>query len=440
MKIRVIDDLNPEDGAMLQALYSRSAESVDVHLEKVKKAGSGKFMDRYYVGYGHKSIADCGSTTVFTEDVSLLTAKAFQDWPLYSGQETSTRYIDMANQRIVDPVGTPESKKILDDWMSFYVGHQADVAATVRERHPMREGEKPEAYEGAVKARTFDILRGFLPAGITTQFSWHTNLRQAGDHLSWLLHHPASEISAAAVGVQLGLIQKYPSSGVGLNIGSGSGTGSDEEQEKREKWKAAVAKEYTYPPTYHQNYLVESTIDNEKLIRRYGGMLASRPKGCELPHFLSDLGQVRFNFLLDFGSHRDIQRHRNGVCRMPMLSTTYGFEPWYLEQLSDELRKEAEGLILQQTHATDEILDPVKRQYYIGLGFRVPSNLTYGLPAAVYVMELRSGKVIHSSLRKNIQAVISKFREIHPAVALHVDDSPDDWTVRRGTQTITEKR
>jgi hypothetical protein len=55
-------------------------------------------------------------------------------------------------------------------------------------------------------------------------------------------------------------------------------------------------------------------------------------------------------------------------------------------------------------------------------------------------MELRSGKVIHSSLRKNIQAVISKFREIHPAVALHVDDSPDDWTVRRGTQTITEKR
>lgn len=436
MKIRVIDDLNPEDNAMLQALYSRSAESVDVHLEKVKKSGSGKFMDQYYVGYGHKSIADCGSTTVFVEGVSLLTAKAFQDWPLYSGQETSTRYIDMANQRIIDPLGTPESKRILDNWMDFYIGHQDDVAETVMARHPIRDVEKPDVYKKAVKARTFDILRGFLPAGITTQFSWHTNLRQAGDHLALLVQHPSPEIRDVAGKVREELSNKYPSSGVGVSIGSGSGSGS---QEEKEKWKSVVAEEYTYPPTYNQSYLVESTIDNEKLIRRYGGILVSRPRGCELPHFLSDLGQVRFNFLLDFGSHRDIQRHRNGVCRMPLLTTTYGFEPWYLEQLGDDLRAEAEKLILQQTHATDEIEDPVLRQYYLALGFRVPTNLTYGLPAAVYVMELRSGKVVHPSLRKNIQSVIAEFKNIHPAVTLHVDTDPDDWTVRRGTQTIVEK-
>jgi len=50
VKLRIVDDLNPEDLAMLQALYSRSAESVDVHLEKVKSTGSGKFMEKYYVG------------------------------------------------------------------------------------------------------------------------------------------------------------------------------------------------------------------------------------------------------------------------------------------------------------------------------------------------------------------------------------------------------
>jgi len=49
VKLRIVDDLNPEDLAMLQALYSRSAESVDVHLEKVKQSGSGKFMANYYV-------------------------------------------------------------------------------------------------------------------------------------------------------------------------------------------------------------------------------------------------------------------------------------------------------------------------------------------------------------------------------------------------------
>lgn len=50
MKLRIVDDLNPEDEAMLQALYSRSAESVDTHLDKVKQSGSGKFMSQYYVG------------------------------------------------------------------------------------------------------------------------------------------------------------------------------------------------------------------------------------------------------------------------------------------------------------------------------------------------------------------------------------------------------
>jgi hypothetical protein len=33
---------------MLQALYSRSPQSVVSHLEKVKAAGSGKFMEQFY--------------------------------------------------------------------------------------------------------------------------------------------------------------------------------------------------------------------------------------------------------------------------------------------------------------------------------------------------------------------------------------------------------
>ena len=111
MKVFIYDEFNPEDTAMMQALYSRSAASVVEHAEKVKQSGSGKFMEKYYVGYGHASIADCGSTTIFIEGVSMLVAKAIQDWPLYSGQETSSRYIDMSKQAIVDPVGTSMSRR-----------------------------------------------------------------------------------------------------------------------------------------------------------------------------------------------------------------------------------------------------------------------------------------------------------------------------------------
>ena len=126
-EIFLYDEFNPENIAMLQALYSRSPESVATHVDSVKASGSGKFMEKFYVGYGHKSIADCGSTTLFIEKISILADKAIQDWPLYNGQETSTRYVDMSRQPIIDPVQTIESKTILDDWMNFYITSQTAV-------------------------------------------------------------------------------------------------------------------------------------------------------------------------------------------------------------------------------------------------------------------------------------------------------------------------
>ncbi len=466
-KLLIVDDVAPEDLAMLQALYSRSAESAEVHLEKVKQAGSGKFMSKFYVGYNHKSIADCGTTTMFIEGVSTLAAKAIQDWPLYSGQETSTRYIDMSKQRIVDPVGSQRSGEILQAWMRFYTSYQGRVEQTIRQRYPQSqqdseataqrmkkksldqltaaerdevEGAAKAAYEGAVKARTFDSLRGFLPAGITTQLSWHTNLRQAGDHLNLLAWHPSEEIRGIGRNLQQMFGEQYAaSSGVGQAAVSAVTGGKDE----REEWERRMTEQYAYSADIgfpqNEGYGFTTTILGGNLAT-YSEALRTRPRGAVLPHFLSDIGQLSWAFFLDFGSFRDIQRHRNGVCRMPLLTTEYGFEPWYLEQLDNDLAHEAKGLIAFLSGAISTITDdPVARQYYIPLGFRVPCQVTYALPAALYVMELRSGKTIHPTLRRVIHRMIGSFREEFPNVPLHVDMDPDDWSIRRGQQTILAK-
>jgi thymidylate synthase ThyX len=447
-KYLVVDDLPPEDNAMLQALYSRSAESAEVHLEKVRASGSGKFMQSYYVNYSHKSIADCGSTTVFLEGVSLLAAKAVQDWPLYCGQETSTRYINMSAQRIVDPIGTDRSRAILNRWMSFYTSSQSQVEALVRARYPMTEKDRtrseeekakgrPSSYEGAVKARVFDSLRGFLPAGITTQLSWHTNLRQAGDHLVGLSHHPSYEIREMATTLREMLAKQYTSSGLNESLPSVSGVSKSEGQQAREAWDAKVAAECTYLDS--DGDVFHSTVSAAG-IARYSDIIAMRPRGSVLPHFLSDLGQITFRFPLDFGSFRDIQRHRNGVCRMPLLTTDHGFEQWYLDQLDPDLTQRAVHLLAEQVSEIEAITqDPVIRQYYTALGFRVPCVVTYALPAAVYVMEIRSAKTVHPTLRKAVHGMIASFKEAHPNVPLHVDMDSDDWDVRRGAQTIVAK-
>lgn len=453
MKLFVIDDLSPEDTAMLQALYSRSASSVETHLEKVRRSGSGKFMASYYVGYGHKSIADCGSTTMFIEDVSLLAAKAIQDWPLYSGQETSTRYIDMAKRHIVDPVGTKDSTGVLECWMNFYVLSQKRVAEIVRTRYPKKPDEQEDIYERAVKARTFDILRGFLPAGITTQLSWHSNIRQAGDHLVGLVKHPAPEVAALGRSLRELLGARYPSSGLEHDLATVSGVTNERTSDslEREEWHREVSENFTYftsPALVDEVRMHSSAGFRFSFDAPFTGfgispeamkLVKTRPRGCVLPHVLSRLGSVYFRFPIDFGSFRDIQRHRNGVCRMPLLTTEHGFEPWYLRELGP-LEEEARALIEHQKKRIWTLSDdPVLRQYYIALGFRVPCEVSYGLPAAVYVLELRSGKTVHPTLRMRIHEMIAQFRERFSEIPLHVDMDPDDWTVRRGEQTIVAR-
>jgi thymidylate synthase ThyX len=432
LDIILIDDVSPEDLAMLQALYSRSPKSVREHLEKVRAAGSGKFMDQFYVGYGHASIGDCGSTTLFAEYVSMLAAKAVQDNPLYSGQEASTRYINFAEMPVLDPFATQESWAIQTAWMNFYNSAMEPVVAHLKTRYPNTEGtdEKSVAkYEKAIKARAFDVLRSFLPAGCTTFVAWHSNLRQAADKLATLRHHPLPEMKNIAEGMLGELKTKYPNSF------------SHKLYEETETYREFVGTKWTYfdPETCPENVVCTSRLDPTELdeVRE---LITKRPPKTSLPHFLDEIGQVRFDFQLDFGSYRDLQRHRNGVCRMPLLSTRWGFHPWYLEQLPDDVRREAEKTILELVGKINALPNnPEMRQYYTPMGFKVPCRTTRGLPGTLYLIELRAGKTVHPTMRRVAQDMARTFGELHPDIPLHADMDPDDWDIKRGGQDIVAK-
>ncbi len=429
-KIFLYDKYGPEDVAMMQALYSRSAESVERHVEKVKETGSGKFMERFYVGYGHMSIADCGSTTLFIEGLSILCDKAIQDWPLYSGQETSTRYIDMSRQPMVDSVGTDASREIQKKWHAFYVSSGPAVEAHLRAKFPRKADEDEKMYDKAIKARSFDILRGFLPAGITTQLSWHTNLRQAWDKLALLRHHPLAEVRETAEGMLAVLRERYPNSF------------SHKRYEAQEAYWEDILSKRTYfaPESFPEEFGVKTTIERESLAP-YTDILGKRPVKTNLPQYLRALGTFTFDFLLDFGSYRDIQRHRAAVHHMPLLTTRYGFHPWYLDQLPDPVRAEAEALIKEQVAAIAMVdASPEDKQYLVAMGFRVPVRHSFDLPSLVYFVELRSGKTVHPTIRPIAQRMADEIEKRFPEVALHIERDPDDWDVRRGLQDISESR
>ena len=427
-RVFLYDEFTPEDTAMLQALYSRSAASAKEHVDRVRATGSGKFMETYYVGYSHKSIGDCGTTTLFFEGVSELAAKAIQDWQLYNGQQTSTRYIDFTKQPLIDPIGTDRSAAVQENWMRFYRESLQPVTEHLKKQFPLKDGEKESIYEKAIKARAFDILRSFLPAGVTTQLSWHTNLRQAWDKISWLRHHPLAELRDLAAKAETALKTQYPNS---FNY---------KLYDSQEEYRRKCAAEYTYfNPAEHPDFACSTNINAEET-EPYAALLRDRPVKTELPPFLDELGTVRFEYLLDYGSFRDVQRHRHGVCRMPLVTPDFGFEPWYLEQLPESLQEPACQLLADQEKSVTALdTSPEIAQYYLAMGYRVACRTTYPLPAAVYTAELRSSSTVHPSLRRVAHRMCDALEQTFPDLTLHCDRSEGAFDIRRGEQDIVKK-
>ncbi len=429
-RIIVNDNLPPEANAMTMALYSRDPRSYLIHLTEVMKKGWQKFMAQFYVGYGHKSIGDCGSTTICAEGVSMLGAKAIQDTELYRGQEASTRYMDMKSMRVLNPAGTPEGALIQERWMGFYSKALERLVPYLREKYPQLEDDKPSEYEKAIKAKAFDIARGFLPAGCTTFVGWHTDLRHAWDHIYRLRFHPLQEVRELAETMLEGLKQKYPSS-----FGFKQYLANDDYQALCSRFAYieydGPTSDWVFDPDQEL-----AKLNADPVLRE---LIEKRPPHAELPKIFKQLGTMSFRALLDFGSFRDLQRHRGVSQLMPLLTLQHGFHPWYLESLPEDLREEALGFLLEQEKLIKLLeVDGGTQQYYIGMGYRVISQITGFLPGVVYLLELRSGQTVHPTLRLTVHNWATRLKEFLPNLALHCDMSPDQWTTKRGKQDIVK--
>jgi thymidylate synthase ThyX len=421
--------INAEAEAMLQALHSRSVGGIKNHLQVLAEKGADNFMAKFYVGYGHKSIGDCGNITLFIEGVSMLVAKAFQDTKLYSGQESSTRYVDFSQQAFIDPSHSEAGQALLEQERAFYLQLLPALQSHVSSRFP-REAEQSETlYTKAIAAKAFDIARGFLPAGASTNLAWHTNLRQLSDRLLYLRHHPLAEVREVALAIEDAMVEKYPNSF------------SHKRYEETETYMETVMKDYYLYQEMQEFQVVNDTIDTKKLNNDiYIKIFQERPNAkTELPVWLNNLGTITFQFLLDFGSFRDVQRHRAVFQRMPLLSESLGFHPWYLQQLPEGLKAEALRHLENVKEAVEKLsLSKEEQQYYLPMGDRVANEILGTLPALVYLCELRTTQHVHPTLRVVAQQMASYLMNTHH-LKLFADMSAYEFDVERGKHDIVMK-
>jgi thymidylate synthase ThyX len=421
--------LNSEAVAMLQALHSRSVGGLRSHLETLEKRGADGFMKNFYVGYGHKSIGDCGGAVIFIEGVSLLVAKAIQDWPLYSGQEASTRYIDFEHQPFKNPIDTEFGNEILENWRAFYTRSLPLTKEHLKGIYPITEGEDEKIYDKAISARAFDVLRGFLPAGATTNLAWSTNLRQAADKVMLLRHHPLKEVRDCAVAIEEALQKGFPNSFGHKHY--------EATEEYNDFWVTDTS--YYHNLDCPEFELTDNSIKSKFLPKE---ILTKRPAKTELPKHLAEAGTMQFEFLLDFGSFRDLQRHRAVTQRMPLLTMSLGFEEWYFEDLPKDVVADAKEVLKSQKEKIETLeCSKEERQYYTAMGYRTSNRLTGGLPAIVYLVELRATRFVHPTLRKIAKqmAEILEKEFSKDGLKLHLDTEMDRFDVKRGTHDITLK-
>ncbi|PKK82985.1 MAG: hypothetical protein CVT49_11005 [candidate division Zixibacteria bacterium HGW-Zixibacteria-1] len=417
--------IDAEAEAMLQALHSRSTGGLRNHLKVLAEKGADNFMEKFYVGYGHHSIGDCGDTTIFIEGVSMPAVKAVQDNPLFRGQESSTRYLDFSKQPFIDPTETDKGKRLLEKQRQFYIDAQEPTRQWLKKLHPKNDGEKQSIYGKAIDARTFDITRSLLPAGASTNFSWHTDLRQAADKLMFLTHHPLPEVRNMASAIKEALQKHHPHS-FGHDI-----------PEETEKYQDLIAEYYYYhePDCPDEPTINFDNIDRNEL-NKFEDLFKKRPPKTGLPKFVGQIGTLDIRYQLDYGSFRDVQRHRAITQRLPLLTTELGFNQWYIDNLPVAVREQLPAHLNLIERTIGELDIPRElQQYFIPIGYNTSNRFTGDLPATIYMVEIRDSRFVHPTLQKvahNIGQQITR----QLGIKLNVDPEPNRFDIKRGEQDI----
>lgn len=419
--------LTPEAQAMVLAMYSRSNKSVLEHLEVVSRKGPEGFMATYYVGYGHQSIGELGDVTVCLEGISMFAAKAFQDWMKYRGQEASTRYIDFGSQPFLNPLNDPDKGTYLEVLRSFYVDALPIQERFLATQFPIMEDVDEKTvgiYAKAIKARAFDVLRGFLPGGATTSIAWHIDLREAADQLRELRHHVLDEVRELAKTVEDVLLEKYPSSF------------GHKRYEATEEYIRNCAG-YSFPESRAQAVNIEHDGIDQTLLSRLDEKVFAVPPKTPLSRKVRPAGTLRFSMLLDFASYRDIQRQRSVSQNIPLLTTELGFEEWYMNELAPELKERAEKLVKDAPKggsATD--------QYYLPMGFKLFFEAAGDLSALHYIVQLRGQKTVHPTLAIRAKTLGELLEERFGKFGLkfYFDADPTGFSIKRGEQDIVKQQ
>jgi thymidylate synthase ThyX len=453
----------PEKSAYALARYSRSPDSIRDSIEWVRTHDSQKFLESFYFQYGHASIADLGHCVVCFEGVSELAATEIEAEPLWDGQAKSSRYQDFSRSGFITPpelTGTDAAgyQSAGEALLAAYGSVNEAAFACLSERLPRPDDMKPDAYKRNLAARAFDVARYLLFWGVPTNVgqvssirtlekqirrwkaSEYAELRELGDELAqacaaepdcpWDRNAPAEPLAPTlarhadpdehaqrsrqdlslwaaqnlppAASVEPGRVDllrpaNIPADIVATLLYSVTGRPFRELYDMACEWSQARRAEVI-------DVALRSRTRRDEILAGFRG------------------GLYAYDFTIDIGAFRDLQRHRRCQKFRQPYTGRLGYDTPAL--IADAGASKVYESAMSAAFEAMQSLPPAGAQYLLPFGGRSRFLFKMDFAEAEYISRLRSGVKGHFSYREIAWEMKCKMEALEPELGRLIQATP----------------
>ena len=443
--------------------------------------------ERVFSQYGDDSVAQLGGAHIACEQASNILTKVLEWGRLAAYLEQSTRYI-YYDQRLGDKyrytvppeiVNGPLADKYTKtmDWLFDEYSDLVHLCAPYFENQfPRQDGDSKSIYTASIRAKACDSARGLLPASTTSNVGIFGSGQAYESMLIRMNTHPLEEVRDYARMMLEELRKVIPSFLKRVDIPDRGGVWSDYFQENHEamgriassidaepdgidevtlvEWdhdaenKIAVAALYAHsdlPDTQLQAIVNEmSDAEKSEVLHAYVG---DRQNRRHKPGRGMERSFYRFDVLSDFGSFRDLQRHRMMTIDWQRLGVKHGYstapaieEVGWTQRWDDAMGR------MSNFHQSvlDEHGSDVS-QYVVPFGFKLRYSMQFNVREAFHLLELRTAQQGHPDYRRVCQIMHNLIRDKagHKAIAnamTYVDHGSYDLERLEAERSSEKKR
>lgn len=427
-------------------------------IDAIKKAQA--FYDRILDGYGDDSIGELGGAHLAIENVSLIAAKVIEDSRIGgSPLEKSTRYIyfdQKVNGEYLfyrEPIIMTSAyrDKYIDTCNMLFDTYSRlipPMTAIMEQRLPKDPLISKAAYTAALRAKVLDALRGLLPAGTLTNMGLYGNGRFFESLIHKLHCQNLAELQDIGKRTHEELAKVIPSFVRRSEVTHRTHQNYAQFHEAMQSDIKLIAEQHLpHCERSLQSGVKLMAYDPDAVINVAAALLfSSGNKGlAELRQYCKNLpdeelarildagcnarenrrhkspralehAEFTFEIVTDFGTYRDLHRHRMLTQERQFLCCDYGY--YIPPEIQNTPHEEEYRNALQQAKEVFDLVAaelPEEAQYVVPMAYNIRWYFHVNLRALQWLCELRSSPAGHPCYRYIAQTMARQVCEQFPA-------------------------